>query len=64
MEDSLLVRELQRAHYDEGCEKTGMAFFKMSSFCVPLLLAARSARTSAAFAGSAGKGNWVTFCQA
>ena len=64
MEDSLLVKEVQRAHYDEGCEKTGMAFFNISSSWASRLLAARSARTSAASAGSAGKGNWAAFCQA
>ena len=64
MEDSLLVKELQRIHGVGGCEKMAMAFFKISSSCASRLLAARSARTPAASAGSAGKGNWTAFCQA
>ena len=61
---SELVNEFQPTHGVGECEKRVMAFFKMSSSCVPRLLAARSARTSAASVGLAGKGNWAAFCQA
>ena len=61
---TLLVNEMHRTHGVGGCEKMAMAFFKMSSSCASRLLAARRVRTSAASAGSAGKGCWAAFCQA
>ena len=62
--NTLLVHEGQRVHGVRGCEKMAMAFFNMSNSCASRLLAARSARTSAASAGSAGKGYWAAFYQA
>ena len=59
-----LVNEWQCAHGVEGCEKMGMAFFKMSSSCASRLLAVRSARISAALTELAGKGYWAAFCWA
>jgi len=61
---TLLVNKLQLAHGVGLVEKMAMAFFKISSSCANRLLAARRARTSAASAGSAGKGCWAAFCHA
>ena len=60
----LLINELQQAFRVEGCAKMAMAFFKMSSSCVPRLLAVRRTRTSVVSAGSVGKGSWAAYCQA
>ena len=64
MAGPLLVNELQLAHGVGECEKMAMAFFKMSSSYASRLLAARSARTSAASAGSVGKGCCAACCHA
>ena len=61
---TLLINEWRRTHWAGKCEKMAMAFFNISSSYGSRLLAVRSARTSAASAGSAGKGAWAAFCQA
>ena len=62
--DTLLLNEVQLVRGIGGCEKMAMIFFKMSSSCASRLLAARRAHTSAASAGSMGKGCWAAFCRA
>ena len=60
---TLLINKWQHAHEAGGMGEDGDVFFKMSSSCANRLFAAL-ARTSAASAGSAGKGGWASFCQA